>query len=475
MQSVVVIGGGIAGISTALYLADAGIKVTCIETNSQVAQETSYLNGSLACASLTQPWCSRGNLIGFLTQPFQDKKSKDGAIVVLWKAVWNDADFWKWVLNFSAFAMSNKLYQKLFAASYMLSSYSLDCMEELDRRMVEYKLLPAKGLAEGTIQLFPTRQEQTRQYAALSDTVKSLDVLSAHEVPQLDSVLQQPDLFLGGALLSRQDRSYNIHDLCVSMKCLAEKQCVLFVTGQSVSSLTKTDSAKADSELAVQYATLCDGSKVYADAFVVAAGNHSNGFAKWAGDGMHSWPVRGFALEVPVAERAVSAPAEGATSSVSTQQPSLRFNVVDDPRRIYIAPLTAGKVRLSGYCELGASIPDKTLRVDYAPAFALLEQARQLLPAGYLVPAEDTRIRVHTCWRPQTPDDLPVVGRSARCRNLYYNSGHGHLGLTRAVGCAKLLSQVMTQGKVTESGVVDMRELAPDRFRLWSTLRRILK
>jgi D-amino-acid dehydrogenase len=352
-------------------------------------------------------------------------------------------------------------------------------MKEIDERFLKHSMKPARGLAEGTIQLFPTEGERARQYKALSGTVMGLEVISAKEVIKLDSVLQQPELFPGGALLSWQDRSYNIHDLCVSMKHLAEKQGVRFVTGQSVSSLTEY-AESSGRERAVQYASLCDGSKVHADTFVVAAGNHSNGFAKWAGDGMHSWPVRGFALEVPVAQRAHPSSSSvvlpvSAVEVSGTQQPSLRFNVVDDPRRIYIAPLTAGTVRLSGYCELGAAVPDKAQSVDLAPAFALLEQARQLLPAGYLVPSDDSRIRVHTCWRPQTPDDLPVVGRSARYGNLYYNSGHGHLGLTRAVGCAKLLSQRITQSEVSSVAGVDMKEFAPDRFRLWNTFRRILK
>jgi hypothetical protein len=93
---------------------------------------------------------------------------------------------------------------------------------------------------------------------------------------------------------------------------------------------------------------------------------------------------------------------------------------------------------------------------DATMARGLLSQAKSLLPPGYLSdegPLLDLRAQhsmhnahnapapslLWSCWRPQTPDDLPVVGRSGM-RNVYFNSGHGHLGLTRAVGASKLLA-----------------------------------
>ena len=65
-----VIGGGIAGLSSALYLAEAGYTVTCFEENEFVGREASFMNGALACSSLTQPWCSFSNLKSFLIQNF---------------------------------------------------------------------------------------------------------------------------------------------------------------------------------------------------------------------------------------------------------------------------------------------------------------------------------------------------------------------------------------------------------------------
>ena len=40
--------------------------------------------------------------------------------------------------------------------------------------------------------------------------------------------------------------------------------------------------------------------------------------------------------------------------------------------------------------------------------------------------------------RPQTPDDLPMIGR-AGAENLFVNAGHGSLGWTFAFGSAERL------------------------------------
>ena len=42
-----------------------------------------------------------------------------------------------------------------------------------------------------------------------------------------------------------------------------------------------------------------------------------------------------------------------------------------------------------------------------------------------------------SCLRPMTPDGPPIVGRG-RYRNLYYDTGHGHMGFTMSCGTARI-------------------------------------
>lgn len=65
----------------------------------------------------------------------------------------------------------------------------------------------------------------------------------------------------------------------------------------------------------------------------------------------------------------------------------------------------------------------------------MLARAQEYMPklAGL------SAIRVWTGFRPATPDNLPLIGRSAEQENLYLATGHEGLGITTSLGTAKLL------------------------------------
>jgi D-amino-acid dehydrogenase len=71
--------------------------------------------------------------------------------------------------------------------------------------------------------------------------------------------------------------------------------------------------------------------------------------------------------------------------------------------------------------------------------------ANILAAAGELFPgaADWDQSRMRACLRPMTPDGPPIIGRG-RHENLYYNTGHGHMGWTMACGSSRLLADVMS-------------------------------
>jgi glycine/D-amino acid oxidase-like deaminating enzyme len=100
-------------------------------------------------------------------------------------------------------------------------------------------------------------------------------------------------------------------------------------------------------------------------------------------------------------------------------------------------------------------------------ALKLLKAAMGFFPPNIMAVREDgtetesgRKTEFHSCCRPQTPDDLPVIGRSYRYRNLWYNAGHGHIGWTRGAGSSKLLADLMN-GKQPD---IDPTPFLPSRF-----------
>ena len=59
---VAVIGGGVIGVCTAYYLAEAGHEVSVIERYGNVAQEASFGNLDLLGPSAVRPWATPGTV-----------------------------------------------------------------------------------------------------------------------------------------------------------------------------------------------------------------------------------------------------------------------------------------------------------------------------------------------------------------------------------------------------------------------------
>ena len=115
-----------------------------------------------------------------------------------------------------------------------------------------------------------------------------------------------------------------------------------------------------------------------------------------------------------------------------------------------LTPMSMG-LRLSGTVELGGL----DLPPDYARAKVLVTRAKRLFPR---LDAEGS-----TEWmgyRPSLPDSLPVISRSPRFANLFYAFGHGHLGLTEAATTGRIIASLAAGG---DPGI-DLRPFRIDRF-----------
>ncbi|RZF23688.1 FAD-dependent oxidoreductase [Paraburkholderia sp. UYCP14C] len=129
---------------------------------------------------------------------------------------------------------------------------------------------------------------------------------------------------------------------------------------------------------------------------------------------------------------------------------SMKHSIIWPAKAFMVTP-TAGGIRVGGTVEMaGLDAPP-----DYRRAKVLVKRAKEALPE---LKAEQT-----SEWmghRPALPDTVPVMGRSARRRNVFYATGHGHLGLTYGATTGRLMADLITG--VTPP--VDMRPYRVDRF-----------
>jgi len=185
----------------------------------------------------------------------------------------------------------------------------------------------------------------------------------------------------------------------------------------------------------------CDGAKadgvitqdgvVEAEAVVVAAGAFSKRFAKEGGHRIPLEAERGYHVMLPQPEATLSRP------------------VLAIEHGFVMAPMEDG-VRITSGVELASN--------DAPPDHGWL---RRLVPeAQRLLPGLSNEVRSE--WRghrPSTPDSLPVIGPTRRMPNLYLAFGHQHIGLTLGPLTGRIIADLIAR---RDPGL-DLAPFRPDR------------
>jgi glycine/D-amino acid oxidase-like deaminating enzyme len=128
----------------------------------------------------------------------------------------------------------------------------------------------------------------------------------------------------------------------------------------------------------------------------------------------------------------------------------LRVPLLCADHKFSITPMLEG-VRLAGTVEFaGLEAPPNPKRWDI-----MTVRARALLPGMKSQPRS-----TWMGYRPSMPDSLPVIGPSSRHPNVYYAFGHGHLGLTLGAVTGRMIADLVAQ----RNQAFDMAPYRADRF-----------
>ena len=410
-KRVVVIGGGIVGVSTALWLQRDGHQVTVVDPELP-GRGASFGNAGCFSPGSIVPLSAPGMLRqvpGWLLDPA-------GPLALRWRYLPFAAP---WLTRFVRAGEAAKvIHQARVMAELLVTSY--DCIEPLLRDAGAEHLLRR----EGSLVVYSTRagwEGAQPGWALRRRNGVAWDELGPEELHELDPALatgQYRAAFLPGN--GHTTDPYALLSLLVASFVRAG--------GQLVVAAARGFAFKQDRLCAVQ----TNAGPLAATAAVLAAGAHSRTLARALGDRVPLESERGYHLTLPspgVAPRYPTLSAEG---------------------RFVATPMDMG-VRLTGTVELaGLRAPP-----DWRRAHMLLPLAQRLLPG--LAGADGTVWMGH---RPSMPDFLPVIGRSRRCADVVYAFGHGHLGLTAAASTGRLVSQMLTG----QTPLVDPSPFAAARF-----------
>lgn len=407
VRSVIIVGAGLAGATSAYVLARAGYSVRVFEASPAPGLETSFANGGMLTPSMPDPWNGPGvwrHLLSSLFDPSSSLMLRPRAIPSL--LGWGP----RFLLNArpQRFAASTR-------ANFLLARYST----ELTRRWRQEERLEFDCSDVGTIKFFRDRDAMAGPLAishSLADLGLRFVVLGRPDVVALEPALAPIAGRIAGAIHFPDDLAGDAYKFTCAMAQRAREMRARFFYNAPVQAIA-TEGSRA-------IGVRSGGSFYHADAVVVAAANNSRRLLRRLGLGLPVRPAKGYSVTFDLVDGR-SAP---------------RHAVVDDAMHAAAVPLGA-RLRLAGTAEFtGEDLSISQPRVE-----SLLRLLREIYPsiASSLDP---TTARSWAGLRPMSADGRPFIGPT-RIRGLFLNTGHGHLGWTFAAGSAEFLRSLIAGEK----------------------------
>ncbi len=415
-MEVIVIGGGIIGLSSAYFLQESGHQVTVID-QTDMTDSCSYGNCGYICPShfvpLATPGIVQQGLKWMLNpqSPFYVKPRLDMSLI-------------KWGLKFMKMATEENVNK----AAIPLRDYSLMSKQWY----AHWESLPQFKFAyehKGLLEIFQTQKA--------GDHAHHL-VHKAHEIGLTDTrLLNQDELFAMepnhkinaiGAIHFACDGHLYPNKLMQQLIADLKTKEVTFKTNEAV-----VDFEKSNGKI---NAVITNTNKYKADSVVLATGSWSREMAKKLDMDLLLMPGRGYSMTIE-------------NTPYQTNYPSVLVE-----GRVALTPIEGNKMRFGGTMEITTTNSAPKLN----RVVGILKAVKSFYPSFDIpVPTLD---KVWYGYRPCSADGLPYLGRTKKWNNLVVATGHAMVGLSLGAGTGKLVSEIIDEKPTS----IDISFYNPERF-----------
>jgi D-amino-acid dehydrogenase len=407
-----VLGAGIVGITTAYELNRDGHEVTVIDRETEPASFTSYGNAGLFAPSHAYAWSSPaapGILLRSLWRNDQALRFRPTPDPQFWSWMWK---FWQQCTAERA-ALNTKRKARLCA-------YSLGVFHDtLARANIAYD-----GRRDGLLYLY--RSQKALDGAAVKAQILrqegcEIEVIGRDEISGKDAALSEVKDKFAGALYAPNDESGDCRLFTRNMAKWLESRGVTFKFGTQVTGF-EFEGERVSS-------VVTDKGKVTGDIVVLSLGVYSPHLARQLGTHLPIYPVKGYSITAPVAGK--------------NNPPGI--GGIDEENLVAYAPY-GDRVRATATAEFSGYE-----RMHRPEDFrTMLSVMRELFPNGANWKAAEHWAGL----RPMTPEGTPILGQG-RYKNLWFNTGQGHMGWTMSHGAARITADLIA-GKNAEISLEGM-------------------
>lgn len=399
---IVVLGAGLIGVTSAWFLAADGHTVTVVERQPGPALETSFANGGQISTSHAEPWANPATPLNVLKWLGREDSP------LLWRLRADPAQ-WAWGLRFLRECCPERTRANI-RAILALALDSRARLKELRRELgLEYACLE-----RGILHFYTDPAEFERaipQAALMREYGCDRRVRTAAECLAIEPALAHAALPVVGGTWTAEDESGDAQAFTAALAARCAERGVQFRYATPVAGLEAGNGRIAAIRLA-------DGTRLPADACVVACGSYTPLLLRPLGIGVPIYPAKGYSITIPLAP---DAPAP--VASLTDDGAKLVYSRLGQRLRV------AGTAEFTGY--------DTALNAGRIAV--IVRRVRQIFPRIEIRP---DAVEPWAGLRPATPSNVPLIGPT-RYGNLYVNSGHGTLGWTMAVGSGRLLADLV--------------------------------
>ena len=411
---VIVVGGGVIGVSIAYALARRGAEVELIERRQIGAGASSGNAGTIAAGHppLNRPGRFT-QMLRWITEPSSPLYIKPRV----------DPDLWRWLLGFTRYCTDPHV------------RYCMSVMAPLGRRaLLSFERL----LSEERIEC----DYRAGGYLEVYSTESALDYVQ-HEAALIKEYGYTPELIDGDELRRREpalgpDRIGAVHyhesatlapaSFLNGLAKASQRYGVRFHLGAEVAQINQTGGR-------VTGVTLTSGAIVGGDTVVLATGAYSKDLTQPYGLRLPVQPGKGYHRDIDIRP-------DGA--------PDLRIACVLAEHSVFCTPMDT-TVRFAGTMEFSGE--NDVMRPERLDQLTIV--AREAFPGmGTARPSSE--------WcglRPMSIDGLPIIGPVPETKNLVTATGHGMLGLTLGPITGDIVANQVLDGSDPRAA-----NLLPERF-----------
>ncbi|WKB81377.1 FAD-dependent oxidoreductase [Cellulophaga lytica] len=411
-KNVIIIGGGIIGLSTAYYLVEEGHQVSIID-KSNFSSGASYVNAGYITPSHFIPLAAPGMInkgIKWMfnpTSPFYIKPRLN-------------ADFLNWTWAFKKSATASKV-KKAIPVIKAINLLSRDLYEDIKESNIFNFHYERKGLLMcyqsdkvGEAEWKIGKRGIEEGLGVKNLTKKEVDVLEPNA-----------NLNIKGAIYFDSDAHMTPTDFMPEMVKFLKTKGVIFYANEDVKDIEVTNRTVSK--------IITNKQELKADEVVLAAGSWSPLLTKKLG------------LQIPIQA------GKGYRINVN-RETGITIPAILCEAKVAVTPMQ-GFTRFAGTMEMaGINHNINPIRVQ-----TIANAAKNYYTNLNISVAEK---RSADCGlRPCSPDGLPYIGKSSKCNNLTIATGHAMMGWSLGPATGKLVSEIISEKKTT----LDLSSFNPDR------------